>query len=255
MAATGKRPLLLVSNDDGVGAAGLKALREALQQLGDVVVVAPESNQSAGSHSITIERPLRHRRVDTGVHAVDGTPADCIFIALHRQTILPRRPDLVVSGINHGPNLGNDIYYSGTVAAAREGALRGIPAMACSLCGGSDFTAAAALAATLARRLLASELPSDQAVLLNVNFPPAPYRGVRATQLGSRRYDDEVTVRHDPRGREYYWIGGSGAHHDWVDGSDTAAIDQRCVSVTPLQLRGTHDSHAQLAALVADVVL
>src|SRR5688500_9165878 len=132
----GDRPLILVSNDDGVYAPGLAALREAVAELGEVVTVAPLTEQSAGSHSLTLSRPLRHREVAPGVHAIDGSPADCIYVALFHESMLPRRPDLVLSGVNHGPNLGSDVFYSGTVAAAREASLRGIPAIAFSNAGG-----------------------------------------------------------------------------------------------------------------------
>src|SRR5690606_17768279 len=141
-----ERPLILLSNDDGVAARGLRTLREALLAIGDVVTVAPATEQSANSHSLTLSRPLRHREVEEGVHSIDGTPADCIYVALYRERFLPRWPDLVVSGINHGYNLGTDVFYSGTVAAAREGALRGIPSIAFSLGPKGSFEEAAEVA-------------------------------------------------------------------------------------------------------------
>ncbi|MGB0678415.1 MAG: 5'/3'-nucleotidase SurE [Polyangiales bacterium] len=239
--------LILLCNDDGVHAAGNIALRDALAPLGRVVTVVPEHNQSAGSHSITLHRPLRHREVEPDVHAVDGTPADCIYIALFHGDILPRMPNVVVSGINHGPNLGSDVFYSGTVAAAREGALRGIPALAVSQCSGLDYTPAA----TLTRQMVASlltQLPLDAPTpLLNVNLPGPSWSSVRATCLGQRHYEDEVTIRHDPRGRPYVWIGGPGARHGAVTGSDTEAIDAGIVSVTPLRLDTTCMVHQRLA--------
>ena len=250
------RPLILLSNDDGVNARGIRTLREALASLARVIVVAPAEEQSASSHSLTLHRPLRHRVLDHDVHSVDGSPADCIYVALYRDALLPRPPDLVVSGINHGYNLGTDVYYSGTVAAAREAALRGLPAVAFSLGGGTkgNFDLAAEAARDLAARLLEAPGDDDRArpPLLNVNFPPgSDYRGVRATRIGRRTYADEVDVREDPRGREYYWIGGPSAAHEPVDGSDTSAVDAGFVSVTPLILDPSAPDDLGLAAWVA----
>ena len=246
-----ERPLILVSNDDGVRARGCVALREAMERVGDAYTVAPEREQSANSHSLTLHRPLRHRRLDDRVHAIDGTPADCVYVALYQQGLLPRRPDLVVSGINHGPNLGSDTHYSGTVAAAREGALRGIPSIAFSNFATLDLAVAADYAATIASRLLSATMPPGLPALLNVNFPAETPKGIRATRLGKRLYKDEVLVRNDPRGREYIWIGGPGESHDHVEGSDTEAIEQGFVSVTPLMIDVTHAEHFGLAAWVA----
>jgi len=251
----GDPPLLLLANDDGVDARGLRALRRALSDLGRVVVVAPDQEQSGNSHSITLQRPLRLREVEEDVFSVDGTPADCTYVAIHHPTLLPRRPDLVVSGINHGPNLGADVFYSGTVAAAREAAFRNIPAVAFSQCGRrGDFDASAALAARMAARLLEARRPPGDAPLLNVNFPEEAPKGLRATILGRRRYTDEVDVRRDPRGREYLWIGGPlRVHHEPVEGADTEAIDDGFVSVTPLLIRATQADHLGMAAWVAGV--
>ena len=270
-------PLILLSNDDGIAAPGLTALREALERHAEVVVCAPEVNQSATSHSLSLHRilRLRHtREAGTGVFALDGTPADCVYVALHSGTrVLPRRPDLVVSGMNHGLNLGVDVFYSGTVAAAREAALRGIPAVAVSADLAADRTAAARLGAALALAALEAFArrsghdggrppippgPAGQppygtpesvprqfargheggvAPLLNVNIPPGNGWAVRATCLGARLYTEEVDYRIDPRGREYLWIGGGGAvRHDHVPGSDTEAFDAGVASVTPLTL-------------------
>ena len=253
------RPLILLSNDDGVHARGLTTLREALLAIADVVTVAPASEQSAGSHSLTLSRPLRHRMVEDDVHSIDGTPADCIYVALYRDRFLPRWPDLVVSGINHGYNLGADTFYSGTVAAAREAALRGIPAIAFSLGSDGSFVDAAKVAALLTVRMVEAPGPREGArgALLNVNFPPAaPYRGVCATRLGRRVYLESVMVRSDPRGKEYYWIGGPGAHpHEHIEGSDTEAVDRGLVSVTPLLLDATDPNDFGLAAWVAGTEL
>ncbi len=240
-------PLILLSNDDGVQAEGLQRLARALAKLGEVFVVAPEREQSAASHRITLSRPLRHRPLGSDIHAVDGTPADCIYIALNLPGLLPRRPDVVVSGINHGLNLGMDVVYSGTVAAAREGALRGLRAMAISAQDGADFSQAAAHAAELVARLLALETPLGAPVLFNVNYPREAPRGVRATRLGRREYADLIEVRTDPRGRSYYWVGGPVSAHDGAEGADTTAIDEGYVSLTQLALEMTHAAQLALA--------
>lgn len=248
--------LILLSNDDGVDARGLRALRVALGPLGRVVVVAPATQQSASSHALTLHRPLRHRVVDEDMHTIDGSPADCIYVAFYRDGLLPRTPDLVVSGINHGYNLGTDVYYSGTVAAAREAALRGVPAIAFSLGPKGSFDAAAEHAGAFAARLLAAPGRSDRKrpPLLNVNFPPGErYEGVRTTRIGRRTYADEVVVREDPRGREYYWIGGSSASHEPLEGSDTTAVDAGYVSITPLILDPSDPDDLGLAAWVAAI--
>jgi 5'-nucleotidase len=250
------RPLILLSNDDGVNAAGIRALAAALAVAADVVLCAPEGEQSAQSHSLTLSRPLRHRVLSEGVHAIDGSPADCIYVALHHAPILARRPDVVVSGLNHGVNLGSDVFYSGTVAAAREGALRGIPAIAFSLDVGGDREAACATAREMVLRLVEASagvvFDDGLTPLLNVNFPVGGARGVRTTRLGRRLYSDEVVVRHDPRGREYFWIGGpEGARHEHVDGSDTEGLDAGYVTVTPLMIANTSADHSGLATFVA----
>jgi 5'-nucleotidase len=229
------RPLVLLSNDDGHTSAGLRAMRDALRPQADVVVCAPETEQSASSHALSLHRPLRLRAVEAGVFALDGTPADCVYVALHAGTrVLPRRPDLVVSGINHGMNLGQDAFYSGTIAAAREGALRRVPAVATSAHQGADLAATAALSARIALALLA-RMPSRGA-LLNVNVPKGWTGEVRATRLGARIYEEVVDFRVDPRGREYLWLGGPGVRHERDAGTDTDAYDDGAASVTPLVL-------------------
>jgi 5'-nucleotidase len=240
-----------MSNDDGVHAEGVRALRRALSALAEVLVVAPEHEQSASSHRITLSAPLRHRELGDGIHAVDGTPADCIYIALNLKGLLPRRPDLVVSGINHGFNLGADVIYSGTVAAAREGALRGIRALAISADPRADMTQVAANCVELVARVLQVEAPQGPTLLLNVNFPAGEPRGALATRLGRRDYADVVEARTDPRGRSYYWIGGPVTTHDNVDGVDTTAVDNGYVSVTPLSLEMTHPTHMEAASFVS----
>jgi 5'-nucleotidase len=245
------RPLILLSNDDGIHAAGLRALARALADFAELYVVAPEHEQSASSHRITLSGPLRHRDLGGNMHSVDGTPADCIYVALNLRGLLPRRPDVVVSGINHGPNLGVDVIYSGTVAAAREGALRGLRAMALSAERGADFHAVASHAAGLVKRLLTLDMPLGAPVLLNVNYPAREPRGVVATRLGRREYEDVVEVRTDPRGRSYYWIGGPVTAHDGARGADTTAVDEGYVSVTPLALEMTNPLQHDFAARVA----
>ena len=249
-----ERPLILVSNDDGYDALGVIALPQALSEFADVVTVAPHREQSAKSHAITLHSPLRHVTHErANVHSVDGTPVDCVYVALFRKDLLPRKPDLVASGINHGPNLGSDVHYSGTVAAAREAALRGVPAVAFSNLG-RDMHSAAAIAALICRRMLAATMPSDQTPLLNVNFPKAldETTPLRATRLGLRHYAEGVEVRQDPRGADYYWIGGPGGpSHGELEGSDTEAVDTGAVSITPLSLEVTRPDHLGLAGFVS----
>jgi 5'-nucleotidase len=233
---------ILLSNDDGVHAAGLRALAAAFA--GDEVwVVAPDREQSASSHAISLHRPLRVLEVTPRWWSVDGTPTDAVYVGLHH--VLKGMPvDLVVSGINHGPNLANDVHYSGTVAAAMEGALLGVPALAVSLAAPPphDFTEAARFAAALARRVAAApRAPREETLLLNVNVPPGPVRGFRVAPLGKRTYGNTVVEKIDPRGRRYYWIGGEGgAQNDDIPGSDcnTVLIDG-LASVTPLRLDST----------------
>lgn len=243
------RPLVLLSNDDGYLAPGLRQLRQALQAVAEVVVCAPTTEQSATSHAISLNRPLRLWEPEPGIFTVDGTPADCVYVALHAGTrILPRRPDVVVSGMNHGLNLGNDVFYSGTVAAAREGALRGVHALACSSSLKTNVAAASQVAMRLVQSLLAVKTP--ETVLLNVNFPPGERWQVVATELGNRVYQDGVHFRSDPRGGEYLWIGSGGVHHSGAIGSDTDAYDSGFVGVTPLSLRLWAEQHQTVAAEV-----
>ncbi|MGC4088580.1 MAG: 5'/3'-nucleotidase SurE [Polyangiaceae bacterium] len=229
------RPLVLLSNDDGYRAAGINALAAALRESCDVVVCAPEVEQSASSHALSLNRPLRLFPHGEGVFSVDGTPADCVYVALYAEArVLPRRPDVVVSGMNHGVNLGDDVFYSGTVAAAREGALKGIASIAFSAALDAEPRAACRLATEITLGL--AKRADPRPILLNVNVPPGNAWPVRATRLGRRVYRDEVEFRRDPRGREYLWLGGPGAEHHPESGSDTEAFDAGEVSVTPLVL-------------------
>ena len=230
-------PLILLTNDDGVAAAGLAALVEALQGLGQVVVVAPERDNSAVSHSLTMDRPLRVRQRQEQVFTVNGTPTDCVTLGLNK--VLTRSPDLLVSGINSGANLGDDISYSGTVSAAIEGTMYGVPSMAVSQHGEApfDFEIAAGVAWKLAAMALDFGLPPD--TLLNINIPQLEarnIRGIRFTRQGRRVYRNAIQETRDPWGRLHYWIGGGTVH--WSGGHDTdeAAIRAGFISVTPIQL-------------------
>ncbi len=228
------RPLILVTNDDGVASPALGALAEALLPLGEVHVVAPDREQSAVGHGISMHRPLRATAIREHWHSVDGTPADCVLLAI--RVLLPRPPDLVASGINNGGNLGDDVTYSGTVGGAYEGMLLGSNAIAFSAVTARPLhtDAAAAAAASIARNVLENGLPPN--VMLNVNIPDVPHEqfaGVAITRQGVRRYEDDILRREDPRGRAYYWIGGQGIHED-SPGTDIEAINQGKISITPL---------------------
>ena len=229
--------LFLISNDDGIGAPALRRLQTELTPLGRVVIVAPDRDQSATSHSLTLHRPFRIHRHEPDVYSVDGTPTDCVVTAFYG--LLDEKPDMVISGINHGPNMGEDVFYSGTVAAAIEGTLQGVPAIAASLATRelTDFVEPARFVARLVRRVLEHGLPHRQ--LLNVNLPHLPWEeihGVQVTRLGSRRYQDTLIKKVDPRGRDYYWIGGEDPVWEPLEGSDFSAVHSGWISVTPLRL-------------------
>lgn len=239
-----ERPVILVSNDDGMHSTGIRALADALSALGDVYTVAPDREQSAMSHSITLHRPLRFRAAGERRFSVDGTPADSVYVALHYKEMLPRRPDIVVSGINHGLNMGSDLFYSGTVAAAREAALRGIDALAVSTPSDNDLAMVAQWALKVAEALLEhgrARPREEPAALWNLNVPKAPVHGVRITRQGERVYDDLVEVRADPRGKPYLWIGGPTVRHPTLEGADTTAFDSGWASLTPLALDQTRN--------------
>lgn len=228
---------ILLSNDDGVASEGLKALQEKLASLDEVWVVAPDRDQSAVSHSLTLQRPLRIEQLGPRTFAVDGTPTDCVNLAING--ILRERPLLVISGINRGANLGDDITYSGTVSAAMEGTLLGVPGIAVSLVGTEqfDFAAAADFTSRLATRLLRDSLPPD--TLLNVNVPPLPaaeIKGFALTRQGKRRYGDAIVEKVDPRGKKYYWIGGGSLDFVDAEGTDFSAVHRGWISITPLHL-------------------
>ena len=235
---------ILLSNDDGWQADGLKALAGALAGLGHLTVVAPDRNRSGASNSLTLDAPLRIVTGSDGWFAVNGTPTDCVHLAI--SGFLPEPQQLLVSGINDGANLGDDVLYSGTVAAAMEGRFLGLPSVAISLVagGGRHFDTAARVARELVAQLLAAPLP--KATLFNVNVPDRPYgalAGWAATRLGARHQAERVVRDHDPRGRPMYWVGGPGPGADAGPGTDFHAIEQGYVSVTPLQTDLTrHDA-------------
>ncbi len=238
---------ILISNDDGYLAPGLKALAEALASIADIVVVAPDSNRSGASNSLSLDRPLSVQQAANGFYFVNGTPTDCVHVAL--TGMLDYRPDLVVSGINNGQNMGDDTLYSGTVAAATEAYLFGIPAIAFSQVahGWEHVDAAARLAREIVQRRF-DELPTPY--LLNVNIPNLPYEALgklRATRLGRRHQAEPVIRALDPRGREIFWIGPPGACLDAGEGTDFHATANGDVSITPLQIDLTHKT--QLALL------
>jgi 5'-nucleotidase len=231
-------PVILVTNDDGVHAEGLAAVADTLEALGEVFVVAPDRERSAVGHALTLHRPLRVERVDERRFAVNGTPSDCVNLGV--LGLLPGPPVLVVSGVNHGSNLGDDVTYSGTVSAAMEGTLLGVPSMAVSQQEGepAGFEAAARIARLVATRVLVEGLPDK--TLLNVNVPRGEPRGIRMTRLGHRVYREKIVQEVDPRGRPYYWIGAGPPEWDEDEGSDIAAVHAGFASVTPLHLDLTH---------------
>ncbi|MEO1879702.1 MAG: 5'/3'-nucleotidase SurE [Methylococcales bacterium] len=228
---------ILLSNDDGYLATGLCALAEALSKLADVSVVAPDRNRSAASNSLTLEMPLRAHTAGNGFIYVDGTPTDCVHLAI--TGLLDKEPDMVFAGINHGANLGDDVLYSGTVAAATEGRFLGLPAVAISLASNEPkhFDCAAQVAVLLFQKIVKAPLPAD--TVLNVNVPDLPFsdiKGFQITRLGQRHKAEPVIKASDPRGREIYWVGPPGKEQDAGPGTDFDAIKQGYVSVTPLQL-------------------
>ncbi|MEM1182335.1 MAG: 5'/3'-nucleotidase SurE [Acidobacteriota bacterium] len=225
---------ILVTNDDGIFSEGIKCLAEAMSELGDVAVVAPDREQSATGHSLTLHRPLRLQQVREHWYSVDGTPTDCVNMAV--QGVLKEKPpDLVVSGINYGVNMGDDVTYSGTVSAAFEANMHHLPAVAFSqeVAEGFSFKRSAALAQQLIRVLIEKPLPKD--LLLNVNFPARGCDGLRWTRLGKRYYEQTVIENTDPMGRKYYWIAGTPTWEE-EEGTDQSAVKQGFASVTPLHL-------------------
>jgi len=239
---------ILLSNDDGYFAPGLAALADALADLAEIVVVAPERNRSGASNSLTLDRPLSLRTAPNGFYFVNGTPTDCVHLAV--TGMLDQLPDMVISGINHGANMGDDTIYSGTVAAATEGFLLGIPSIAVSLTSfdGRYYETAGRVARDLVERFMRD--PIRQAVLLNVNVPDVPYadlKGMEVTRLGKRHKAEPVVRMQTPRNETVYWVGAAGAAQDAGPGTDFHAVQRNTVSLTPLQVDLTHQ--AQLPAI------
>lgn len=229
---------IMVTNDDGIHAAGIRALAEAMKELGTVVVIAPDRERSAVGHSLTLHSPLRIFELHKGWYAVDGTPTDCVNMGIHN--MLPIIPDLIVSGINHGANLGDDVTYSGTVAAAMEANLMGIPAIAFSLATfeqSDHFSDAAQIAVQVARQVINNGLPTD--TFLNVNIPNCPITEIKTpliTRQGKRSFIGKIVDKTDPRGRKYYWVGSEEPDLNDEPGTDFHAINRQHVSITPLHL-------------------
>lgn len=233
--------VILVSNDDGIRSRGIEALAQALKPFGRVVVVAPDREQSGSSHSLTLHRPLRIFPVGEDRYMVDGTPTDCVNLGI-LEILKDETPALVVSGINHGANLGDDVTYSGTVSAALEGTILGVPAIAFSLVSENymtaDFTIPMRVVSEVVQKVLHHRLPKG--TLLNVNipdfFPDETHIQYQVTRLGSRRYAGAAVEKIDPKGRKYYWIGGEEMDFDQVEGTDSNAVRQKRVSVSPIRL-------------------
>lgn len=228
---------ILVSNDDGITSEGIKALADILKTLGNVYVVAPDRERSASGHSLTLNHPLRVEEIKKNYLSVDGTPTDCVNLAMNG--LLAHKPDIVVSGINKGANMGDDITYSGTVAAAMEGTLLGVPSIAISLAGknGLEFSAAAGFAKKAARFVLDNGMPKD--TLLNINVPnieSGKIKGYRVTRQGKRIYGDTIIEKTDPRGRKYFWVGGDVLGYEKIENSDFNAISEGYISITPVHL-------------------
>ena len=229
------KPLIFLTNDDGFFAEGIEALSRNLKDLGRIYVVAPDRERSTTSLSLTLRRPLRVKKNKTNTYAVDGTPADCVYIALKK--LLPQKPSLLISGINKGPNLGQqDISYSGTVAAAIQGTFLQIPSMAVSLLPDKhhqyfyDFSAR--IVQSIAMKLLENKLPEK--MTLNINFPPPPIKGIKLTKLGQKRYNPEIIEKKDPRQDSYYWIGPGNPKAEGAKNSDVMVVKEGYISITPL---------------------
>ena len=238
---------ILLTNDDGIHSDGLITLERALRELGDVYVVAPAAEMSGASHSLTLARPLRIRQIDDSHWTVDGTPTDCVTLALHKILEEDERPHVCVSGINHGGNLGDDATYSGTVAGALEATILGVPGLAVSLVAREhfDFTEAARFAVLGTKKILSEGLP--EGTLLNMNVPQGEIKGVQVTRQGIKNARPVITEHIDPRGKPYFWIGEQYFRSNAEDGTDYRAIEEGYVSITPLKSDMT--DHALLSSL------
>ncbi|NLI28467.1 MAG: 5'/3'-nucleotidase SurE [Nitrospiraceae bacterium] len=236
-----KRPLILVTNDDGIHSPGIAALFQAMQEVGDAWIVAPDRERSAVSHALTLHRPLKAEQLGDQMFSVNGTPTDCVALAI--QKILPRKPDLVASGINKGANLGDDVTYSGTVSAAIEGTILSVPSFAVSLAGDRPFRFDVAIpsAVAIARYILDTSLPYD--TLLNVNVPNIAadaIKGMKMTKQGKRIYDNAIQEVLSPWGDKHYWIGGGKPYWEHGEDMDIQAVLDGYVSVTPIHLDFTN---------------
>jgi 5'-nucleotidase len=241
------RPRILITNDDGIHSEGIEALETAMSEIGEVYVVAPESEMSGASHSLTLARPLRIRQIDNRHWTVDGTPTDCVTLALNRILANGERPDICVSGINHGANLGDDATYSGTVAGAMEATILGVPGLAFSLVAtrSHDFSESARVAIDVTKKALADGLPAW--TLLNINIPKGVPKGIRITKQGFKEARPVISEHTDPRGKLYYWIGEVREGFRAEGGTDFEAVDEGYVSVTPM--RSDLTNHAALAGM------
>lgn len=238
---------ILLSNDDGVHAHGIHALADALRDLAEVIIVAPDRNRSGASNSLTLEQPLRVQEIAKNTYSVQGTPTDCVHFALN-ELLKDDMPDLVLSGINHGANLGDDVLYSGTVAAAMEGHFLGVQSIAFSLVGKQHFDTAAVIARALVEQHLLNPIPTNR--LINVNIPDVPHSdlaGTQVTRLGARHHAEDMIKQKDPRGHDIYWLGPPGKEQDAGEGTDFFAVDNGFVSITPLQVDLT--AHESLRAM------
>ena len=234
------KPLILLTNDDGFFADGIESLSRHLKDLGEIHIIAPDRERSATSLALTLHHPLRVKKIKARIFAVDGTPADCVYLAT--QKILPRRPSLLISGINRGPNLGQqDISYSGTVAGAIQGAFLQIPSLAVSLLSDEDhqyhFDFAAEIVSSMVEKLLEKKIP--ERLMLNINIPPPPFRGIKIVKLGQKRYNPEIIEKQDPRKRTYYWIGTGNPKALGDKSSDVMVIKQGYTTITPLHTDST----------------
>jgi len=245
-----KKHLILLTNDDGFFSEGIKTLALHLEDMGTVFIVAPDREKSATSLALTLHRPLKIQRIQERIYAANGTPADCIYLAVKK--LLPRKPDLIISGLNQGPNLGQqDISYSGTVAAAIQGSFLQIPSVAVSVLpdekGQYSFDFSAQVALRTAKGLLKNKPP--QGVLLNMNIPPPPVKGIRITKLGQKRYDPEIVEEKDPRNKTFYWLGTGNPKALGDKDSDVKIVSQGYISITPLHLDLTDYQALKLPAL------
>ncbi|MEZ8305160.1 5'/3'-nucleotidase SurE [Vibrio splendidus] len=238
---------ILLSNDDGVHAQGIHELANELRDLAEIIIVAPDRNRSGASNSLTLEQPLRVQKITENTYSVQGTPTDCVHFALN-ELLKNDMPDLVLTGINHGANLGDDVLYSGTVAAAMEGHFLGVQSVAFSLVGKKHFKTAAAIARRIVEQHLANPIPTNR--LLNVNIPDLALEllsGIQVTRLGARHHAEDMIKQKDPRGHDIYWLGPPGKEQDAGEGTDFYAIEHGLVSVTPLQVDLT--AHESLGAM------